>query len=608
MPQSAGEVSPALRPEAERQQPREQGTLPVLLQGIQSRAVALVRKPYWEPPKSTWVVRRWPDLTACLVALFFFWLSLTPSLVPRPWYFQGAIGGITAAIGYGVGALLSTLYRLLFPWRPSQTVRARSWLAVYAITPPLVILLLRQSAEMQRELRRLQELPPTLTWHSVMIALISLSVAIGLLTVARTIRLGTRLLTQLLSRFVPWPVAVALGLALSSIIVVFGTRDVVFERGILSVADRIAAAKDRSTDPGVLRPYSPLLSGSPDSLVPWDELGNKGRSFTGGALSGDEISRFTGREALTPIRVYVGRAAYDEYSDGAELAVAELERTGAFDRSVLAISGTTGTGWINPTSVEALEFMNAGDTAVVTMQYSYLPSWVSFVVDREEAGNATRELVDAVYERWSQEPEETRPKLVVLGESMGVQAIEASFDGLDDMLARTDGALLIGPPDGSPIHDSITAGRDPGSPVWRPVYQGGKHVRFAQFPERDLALGGAEWEYPRVVYLQNASDPVVWWSPGLMFQRPEWLRTPLGPDVTEAIDWFPLVTFWQTTVDMAVSYGAPAPHGHRYGSNPVDAWQSVIPPDDWTADDAQRLRVLLEERHPPRSGWAGKPE
>ncbi|WP_103528181.1 alpha/beta-hydrolase family protein [Streptomyces sp. SM12] len=603
MPQSAGENSPTLRPDTAPNQDEHPW-----LAAARRHGAAFADKPYWDPGIPALVVRRWPDLTACLVALFFFWLSLTPSLVPRPWYFQGVIGGITAAIGYGIGATLSGLFRLTFSRRPSQEMRARSWLALYVITPPLVILLLSQSADMQRELRRLQELPPTLTWHSLMITLIALGVAALLVVIARTIRLGTRLLTRLLHRFVPWPVAVALALSLSSIVVVFGTRDVVFERGVLSIADRVAAAKDRSTDEGVLRPFSPLLSGSPDSLVSWEDLGNKGRSFTGGALSGDEIARFNGRPAQTPIRVYVGRAAYDDYAQGARLAVRELERTGAFDRSVLAISGTTGTGWINPTTVEALEFMNSGDTAVVTMQYSYLPSWASFVVDREEAGNATRALVDAVHERWSREPADTRPKLVVSGESMGVQAVEASFDGIEDLLDRTDGALLIGPPDGSPIHGALTEDRDPGSPVWRPVYRDGEHVRFAQFPESDLSIGDATWAEPRVVYLQNASDPVVWWTPHLMFQRPEWLRQPLGPDVTGAIDWFPLVTFWQTTVDMAVSYGAPAPHGHRYGSNPVDAWEAVIPPPDWAPQDTRRLKTLLELRHPPRSGWAGKPE
>ncbi|WP_174248244.1 alpha/beta-hydrolase family protein [Streptomyces hoynatensis] len=570
------------------------------------RAVALARKPYWERPDSEWLIRRWPDLTASLVATFFFWLSLTPSLVPRPWYYQGAVGGITAAIGYGIGALLSWLYRLLSPWQPSERARARCWLAYLVALPFAVAFMLGRSADMQRELRRLQELPPTLTWHSLMIALISLAVLALLLLVARAIRLGTRTLTRLLNRFVPWPVAVALGLVLSTTFVVIGTRDVVWDRGVLEIADRIAAAKDHSTDPGVVRPYSPLLSGSPDSLIAWDDLGNKGRTFTGTALSGEEISDFTGRPALDPIRAYVGRAAYDDFADGAELAVRELERTGAFDRAVLAVTGTTGTGWVDPTPVEALEYMHGGDTAVVTMQYSYLPSWASFMVDRDEAGEATKALFDAVYARWQQEPAGHRPKLLVLGESLSVSAVESAFDDLDDMLARTDGALLIGPPDFSPIHSELTERRDPDSPIWRPVYEDGEHVRFAQFPDRDLRLPeGAPWLEPRVVYLQNASDPVVWWSPDLLFQRPEWLNEPLGPDVTSAVDWFPFVSFWQTTVDMAVSYGVTAPHGHRYGANPVAAWAAIAPPADWSDEDTERLSWLLEIRHPPQHGWAG---
>lgn len=569
---------------------------------------ALLHHPVWSWPKPHWIVRRWPDLTACVVALFFFWLSLTPSLVPRPWYLQGLIGGITAAIGYGLGALASWLYRLLSPWRLGHAIRSRCWLSFAVLTPPLVALMLSQSADMQRELRQLQELPPTLTWHSLMIVVLALLVAGLLLLACRTVWLGTRTLAQLLNRFVPWPAAMALGLAVSSAVIVIGTRDIVWDRGILEIADRVAAAKDRSTDSGVLRPYSPRVSGSPDSLIHWDDLGNKGRTFTGTVLSRHEISEFSGAEAVDPVRVYVGRAAYNDYVGGAELAVRELERTGAFDREILAISGATGTGWINPTTVEALEYMHGGDTAIVTMQYSYLPSWASFMVDQQEAGNATRHLVDAVYQRWEQDPPEQRPQLLVFGESLAVTAIEDSFDSLDDMLQRTDGALLIGPPDASPIHTDLTERRDPGSPVWRPVYDHGRHVRFAQFPERDLKLPGGGWEEPRVVYLQNASDPVVYWSPNLLFQRPAWLRKPLGPDVTGSIDWFPFVTFWQTAVDMAVSYGAPAPHGHRYGANPVDAWAAISGPADWNQGDTERLRHLLEVRYPPRSGWTGKPE
>ncbi|MQS10417.1 alpha/beta-hydrolase family protein, partial [Streptomyces alkaliphilus] len=160
----------------------------------------------------------------------------------------------------------------------------------------------------------------------------------------------------------------------------------------------------------------------------------------------------------------------------------------------------------------------------------------------------------------------------------------------------------------SPIHRELTRDRDPGSPVWRPSWRDGEHVRFAQFPEVDLVRNARDWEHPRLVYLQNASDPVVWWSPDLLFRRPEWMNEPLGPDVTGAIDWFPFVTFWQTTVDMAVSYGAPAPHGHRYGANPVDAWAAIVEPEGWNVADTGRLRLLLEERHPPRAGWAGTPD
>src|SRR5690348_17711705 len=41
----------------------------------------------------------------------FFCLSLTPSLLPRDWLFQGLIGGLNAAIGYGIGAFLEKMVR-----------------------------------------------------------------------------------------------------------------------------------------------------------------------------------------------------------------------------------------------------------------------------------------------------------------------------------------------------------------------------------------------------------------------------------------------------------------------------------------------------------------
>ena len=91
-----------------------------------------------------------------------------------------------------------------------------------------------------------------------------------------------------------------------------------------------------------------------------------------------------------------------------------------------------------------------------------------------------------------------------------------------------------------------------------------------------------------MVYLQHPSDPITWWSPALMVRRPDWLAEPRGYDVLPSMRWFPFVTFWQVTADMAVSNGVPAGHGHNFGATPVAAWAHIAPPDGWTADGPPR--------------------
>ncbi|OEV30760.1 hypothetical protein AN219_08990 [Streptomyces nanshensis] len=585
-----------------------------------SRSLTVARRPYWQHPDPSWVVRRWPDLSATCLATVFFWLSLTPSLVPRPWFLQGVIGGITAAIGYAIGALLARLARPVlaaaqrrfvrrrrFPRPPGARARAHAWQAYYVAAGGLTVLALSESARMQRELRALQDLPETLTWHSMMISLMALTLCAVLLLLARAVRLGTRTLIQGLCRFVPRPVAVVAGLLISATAVLVGTRDIVFDRGVVDVVSHMSESTDRGTKEGIVQSGSRFVSGSPRSLISWRELGYEGRNFTGSTPSARRIREVTHRPAEDPVRVYVGRRAFEglgragaeAYEAGAELAVAELERAGGFDREVLAVAGTTGMGWVNSTDAEPLEYLHGGDTAIVAMQYSYLPSWLSFVVDKEQAGRANRALMKAVRARWLEEPAGSRPELVVFGESLGAYGIEAAFDGPDDLLSKVDGAVLAGSPGFSPVRREITAHRDAGSPVWRPQYEQGRHFRFAQWPAKDLARPPGPWRGPRVVYLQNASDPIVWWSWDLALERPRWLSPPLGPDITEEVGWFPFVTFWQTTVDLAVSYDVDAPHGHRYGTGSVEAWIAVAPPDGWAAADYDRLRQYMEKRKAP---------
>jgi uncharacterized membrane protein len=61
----------------------------------------------------------------------------------------------------------------------------------------------------------------------------------------------------------------------------------------------------------------------------------------------------------------------------AELALEELKRVGGFSRSVLVVATPTGTGWLDPGAVDTVEYLHAGDTAIVSMQYSHLPSWIT---------------------------------------------------------------------------------------------------------------------------------------------------------------------------------------------------------------------------------------
>ena len=104
-----------------------------------------------------------------------------------------------------------------------------------------------------------------------------------------------------------------------------------------------------------------------------------------------------------------------------------------------------------------------------------------------------------------------------------------------------------------------------------------------------------EWKSPRIVYLQNATDPITYWKPELLWKSPEWLDDPRGPDVSDDMFWIPVVTFWQTTADMAFSTGVPAGHGHSYGANAVEAWAAISAPKGWTAEKTRELHDIIAQ-------------
>ncbi|MGK4578906.1 alpha/beta hydrolase [Kitasatospora sp. HPMI-4] len=533
------------------------------------------------------VVRRPPTWSALVGAVIGYVLAFTPSLLPRPWWLQAAACAITAGIAYGVGALIGLIARHC-GLRPDERLRRTGWPALAGAGGTAIVFVTAWSVRWQGDLRRAVRLDPRVVWWQWALVLpVAVLLFALFVLVARALRLGTRQLGRLAARALParWAAAVALVLA---VVLVVGFVQGFLLRGLLAAVESGASATDLGTSPGIVRPTLPTLSGSPASLESWDSLGSKGRDFIGKAPAAAEITRFTGQAAKDPVRVYVGLRSAGTLRERAALAVRELERTGAFSRRVLVVISTTGTGWVNERIAKPPEYMYGGDSALVAMQYSYLPSWVSFLTEGE-ASDAGVALIDAVRTRWAQLPADARPRLLVAGESLGSYATERAFPGGVAQLAReVDGALLVGPTPDNPIRRTVTDGRDPGSPVWLPVYQDGRTVRFARRPG-DLQRPPAPWAPPRAVYLQNGGDPVTWWEPSLIWRRPAWLDRPRAPDVSDAMRWYPLVTFWQVTCDLAAADSVPDGFGHRFGTLPTGAWARIAPPAGWSADETRRL-------------------
>jgi uncharacterized membrane protein len=534
------------------------------------------------------IVRHPLGLAGTATAVLFYCASLTPSLLPRAWYLQGIVSGVTAAMGYGVGATLGALVRVIWRRRYSRATRI-AWWTLIVVAPVLGLLFLALGTGWQQDLRARLAMDPLVTYDIVRITAVSLLTFVVLLLIARGLRLGTRRLFRLLRRWIPRPIAYGVALAVV-VYVVVGFAQGFLASNLLTVADRTASLANGKTTPGIVAPESALRSAGPGSAVPWRTLGKQGRDFVSGGPTWGRLSQFAGRTAREPIRLYAGLDSAGSVEERARLVVREMDRTGAFDRAVIAVITPTGTGWVDSDVTDSLEFMYAGDTALVSMQYSYLPSWISFMVDRSKVSGAATALIGAVHARWAALPVATRPKLLLFGESLGSFGTEMASGNLRSLTDSADGVLLVGPPFANPIRRDLIGTREPSSPIWDPLYRSDP-VEFTANPT-DLRTASA----PKVVYLQNSSDPIVWWSPTLLLQRPDWLDDPRGPDVSPYMHWYPGITFWQTAVDQVFATGVPAGHGHVYGSSVVEGWAALAAPEDWTTADTVRLRALLDNR------------
>jgi uncharacterized membrane protein len=527
-----------------------------------------------------------------ILGALFFAAALTPTLIPRSYLTQGALAGGCFAIGYLAGVLWRRLWRYLELPEPSARARAIANALAAVGCLLLVIVFLWRTTEWQNSIRSVMKMAPVETAHPLKVCVIAIVTFVVLLALGRLFVLVARFLAARKRRLMPRRIANVIGVLVAGLLF-WAIASNILVRMAFNALDSSFRELDALHEPERPQPTDPGRTGGAASLVNWRELGRTGRRFIASGPTATDIRAITGRPAQDPLRVYVGLGSRDTAQARARLALEELKRQHGFDRKILIVITPTGTGWIDPSAIDTVEYLHHGDVASVAMQYSYLNSPLSLLFQPEYGADAARALFAEIYGYWTTLPKEKRPNLYLHGLSLGAMNSEKSaelFETIGDPIA---GALWSGPPFESRIWRSVTANRNPGSPAWLPQFRDSRFVRFMNQNGPTVPVD-APWGPMRIVYLQYASDAITFFAYRDAYRAPAWMSAPRGPDVSPELRWYPIVTMLQLALDMAVANGTPMGFGHVYApEHYVDAWVAVTDVRDWPADALARLKEQL---------------
>lgn len=366
----------------------------------------------------------------------------------------------------------------------------------------------------------------------------------------------------------------------------------------------------------------PHVSGSPESLVPWETLGREGRrhvvtfvrpeprpegqEVAGTVIPDLSIPTVMGEPARdTPIQIFVGLDSAPTLEERVDLALGEMDRTDAWSRSLLMLVSPTGTGYVNYVAVACAQYMTRGDVATVTLQYSKRPSPLS-LGKIGQAKEQNRLLWLKILERVRTMAPADRPRVVVFGESLGAHTSQAAFEGwgtLGPQALGIDRALWIGTPESSRWRHELVGPERPD--VDRSL------VAVVNDYEQFLALGYEAKEHAHYVLLSHDNDGVTKFGLGLLTERPDWLgpsrprlqevkgRSPRG--IPASMRWRPVTTFFQLLVDMknAQIPGAYRAWAHDYRPDLPEFVRDVFDLE-CTDEQLQRIKVACEQREQVR--------
>ena len=520
-----------------------------------------------------------------IAALAMYAVSVAPSLMARSWAWHAVASGVLVSCGYVAGVVIQNVGARVIAMtgltiHSSEPVEIGFRACVAALFAIWRLYAVIQSYRRARVAARLVNMPGETFGEYLLGTAGTTVIAWCLIAIVAGMNRVGRMLIGGLGGYMPHPAAVVVGVAILAAIVFFLTSNVILRGGIGFFRHR-AEQMNMRTARGIFKPFVPERSASPASPVTWESVGGQGRVFLGRGPSRLDIAQVCGGEAMEPIRVYSGMPTGGAgIEQAAATVVAELRRTGAFDRAVILIAASTGSGWVDEWQVQPLEFLTRGNCATASLQYSYVPSALNWLTGLEPAQEASAALFRAVRAELDTMDEADRPALFVCGESLGAFASQSVFSSVEDALSQVDGALWVGTPAFTPMHAELTSARHRGSPEVAPVVYNGRRVRFVNEPS-DLRtdLYGRElgpWGFPRFVYAQHASDPVVWWNRKLLWTQPDWLRERAGRDVSPFVEFTRFVTFIQVLADLPVAGTAPGGHGHTYNEELIPLWRAIL--------------------------------
>jgi uncharacterized membrane protein len=302
-----------------------------------------------------------------------------------------------------------------------------------------------------------------------------------------------------------------------------------------------------------------------------------------------------------PVAVYVGLDSAPTPTQRVELALEEMDRTGAWSRSLLMLVSPTGTGYVNYVATASAQYLTRGDVATVTMQYSKRPSPLS-LGKVKDARDQNRLLWLRVAQRVRAMAPPERPKVVLFGESLGAhtsQDVLLGWGTLGLVALGIDNALWIGTPGTSKWRNEISdTSRPDVDPDLVAVVNDYDQFRDRP-PEARRRL--------RYVLVSHDNDGVTKFDRDLLIRRPSWLgverpaveerpgRSPRGTPV--AMRWRPVTTFFQTLIDMknAQIPGAYRAWAHDYRPDLPEFVRDVFDLD-CTPEQLERIKVAVQER------------